>query len=114
MADDEDVFVAAGFVEELLEVLLGGLGGEGVGEQDLGFVTSFGAYEGGGLEAALEGARDDEVELYVQCIQYMREVKAVSFAFFVEGPFEIEEGIFSAFPGAGVTKNEQVHKDLLF
>jgi hypothetical protein len=44
----------------------------------------------------------------------MREVKAVSFAIFVEGPFEIEEGIFSADAGAGVTKNEEVHKDPLF
>lgn len=114
MADYEDVFVAADFVEEFLEVLFGGLGGECVGEQDLGLVAGLGADEGGGLEAALEGARDDEVELYVQCIQHMREMEAVPVAFFVEGPFEIEEGIFSAFPGAGVTKNEEVHKDLLF
>ena len=114
MAHYEDVFVTSGFVEELLEVLLGGLGGEGVGEEDLGFVAGFGADEGGGLKAALEGARDDEIELYVQCIQHMREVEAVSFAVFIEGALEIEEGIFSAFPGAGVTKNEEVHKSLLF
>jgi hypothetical protein len=44
----------------------------------------------------------------------MRELKAVTFAFFVEGAFEIEEGIFSAYPGAGVTKNEEIHKSLLF
>jgi hypothetical protein len=44
----------------------------------------------------------------------MREVEAVSFAVFIEGALEIEEGIFSAFPGAGVTKNEEVHKSLLF
>ena len=114
MAYYEDVFVASGFVEELLEVLLGGLGGEGVGEQDLGFVAGFGAYERGGLEAALEGAGDDEIEIYLQCTQHMRELEAVSFAVFVEWPFEIEERIFSAFPGAGVTKNEKVHKSLLF
>ena len=114
MSDYEDVFGASGFVEKLLEVLLGGLGGEGVGEQDLGFVAGFGAYEGGGLEAALEGARDDEIELYVQCIQHMRKVEAVSFAFFVEGAFEIEDGIFSADAGACVTENEEVHKALIF
>jgi hypothetical protein len=85
MADYEDIFVASGFVEELLEVLLGGLGGEGIGEEDLRLVAGFGAYEGGGLEAALEGARDDEIEVYLQCIQHMCELKAVSFAFFVEG-----------------------------
>ena len=114
MAYDQEVFVAAGFVEELLEVPLGGLGGEGVGEQDLGLVTGLGADEGGGLEAAFEGARDDQVELYVQCIQHMREVKAVSFAVFVEGAFEIEDGIFSADAGAGVAENEEVHKALYF
>jgi len=114
MADYEDVLVASGFVEELLEVLLGGLGGEGVGEEDLGLVAGFGAYEGCGLEAALERTRDDEVELYVQCIQHMREVEAVSFAVFVEGALEVEDGTFSADAGAGVTKNEEVHKSLLF
>jgi hypothetical protein len=110
MAYYEEVFVASGFVEELLEVLLGGLGGEGVGEQDLGLVAGFGADEGGCLEAALEGARDDEIELYVQCIQHMREVEAVAFTVFVEGAFEIEEGIFSADACAGVAENEEIHK----
>ncbi len=63
MADDEDVLVAAALVEEFLEVLQGGFGGEAVGEQDLGFVAGLGADEGGGLQAAFERAGDDEVEL---------------------------------------------------
>jgi hypothetical protein len=114
MAYYEDVLVASGFVEKFLKILLGGFGGEGVGEQDLGLIAGFGAYERGGLEAALEGARDDEIEVYLQCIQHMREVEAVSFAVFIEGTLEVEKGIFSAFPGASVTKNEEIHKSLLF
>jgi hypothetical protein len=110
MAYYEEVFVASGFIEELLEVLLGGLGGEGVGEQDLGLIAGLGAYERGGLEAAFEGARYDEIEAYLQCIQYMREVEAVLFAVFVEGAFEIEEGIFSANACAGVAENEEIHR----
>ena len=102
--------MAAALEQELLEVLLGGLGGEGVGEQDLGLVAGLGADEGGGLEAALEGARDDEIELYLQCIQHMREVEAVTFAVFVEGALEIEDGIFSADACAGVAENEEIHK----
>jgi hypothetical protein len=110
MADYENVFVAAGFVEELLEVLLGGLGDQGVGKQDLGFIAGLGADEGGGLEAAFEGARDDEIEVYLQCIQHMREVEAVAFAVFIERALEIEDGIFSADACAGVAENEEIHK----
>ncbi len=110
MAYYEEVFVAAALEEELLEVLLGGLGGEGVGEQDLGLVAGLGADEGGGLEAALEGARDDEIELYLQCIQDVREMEAVAFAVFVEGAFEVEEGIFAADACAGVAENEEIHR----
>ena len=100
----------AALVEELLEVLLGGLGGERFREQYLGLEAGLGAYEGGGLEAALEGARDDEIEVYLQCIQHMREMEAVAFAFFVQRALEIENGIFSADACAGVAKNEEIHK----
>ncbi len=74
VADDENVLVAAALVEELLKVLEGGFGGEAVGEQNLGLVAGLGAYEGGGLEAAFEGAGDYEVELNFQGVEDVGQV----------------------------------------
>ena len=93
VADDQQVLALGALVEELLEVFEGGVGGEGGGVQDLGFVAGLGADEGGGLEAALERARDDEVELEVQGVQHVRELEAVALAFFVEGTLGVEEWI---------------------
>jgi len=66
MADDEKIFGVGVGADELLELGEGGFGGEGVGDEDGGFVAGLGADEGGGLEGAFEGAGDDGVELYVE------------------------------------------------
>ena len=66
MADQEKILAIGALAEELLKIFQGGLGGERGGVQDLGFVAGLSADERGGLEAALEGAGDDEVELDVQ------------------------------------------------
>jgi hypothetical protein len=65
VADHKEVFTFGVVAEELLEVSEGGFWSEGSGLQDPGFVAGLGADERCGLEAALEGARDDEVELDV-------------------------------------------------
>jgi hypothetical protein len=114
VADDEDVLVAAALVEELLEVLEGGFGSQAVGEQDLGFVTGLGADEGGGLEAALEGAGDYEIELNFQGVEDVGEVEAVAFAVLVEGAFQVEEGIFATKTCAGVAEDEEIHSLFTF
>lgn len=106
MAYDEEVLVAAALVEKLLEVLQRGLGGEAIGEQNLGLVAGLGADEGGGLEATLERAGDDEIELYLQCIQYIREMEAVALAVFIQRALEIEDWIFAADACAGVAENK--------
>jgi len=56
VADEEEVLAFGAIAEKLLEVFEGGVGGEGGGVQDLGFVAGLGADQGGGLEAAFEGA----------------------------------------------------------
>ena len=109
MADDEQIFAVGVITEKFLEVLKTSLGGEGGGAEDGCFVAGLGAYEGGGLEATLEGARDDEVELYVQCIQYMRELDAVFFPFFIKGALRVKERIRAPHSGACVTQDEQIH-----
>ena len=114
MADDEDILVASALVEEFLEVLEAGFGGEGVGEQNWGLVTGLGAHEGGGLEAAFEGAGDYEVELNFQGVEDVGEVEAVAFAFFVEGAFQVEEWVFSAETSAGVAEYEEIHSLFTF
>ena len=69
-------------------------------------VAGFGADEGGGLHAALEGARDDEVERQLHRVEDMREVEAVALAFFVEGALQVEQWIGAADAGAGVAEDD--------
>ena len=66
MADDEKIFAFIALAEELLEIFESRFRGEGGGVENLRFVAGLGAYERGGLEAALERAGDNEVELDVQ------------------------------------------------
>jgi len=93
VADEEEVLALGALAEELLEVLEGGFGGERGGVEDLGFVAGLGADERGGLEAAFEGAGDDEVELDVQRVEHMSELEAMLLAFLIEGAFGVEERI---------------------
>lgn len=106
MAYDEEIFGVGTVLQEFVEVLEGGGGGEGVGVQDLGFIAGLGADKGGGLEASLEGAGDDEIELDVEGIEDMGELEAVALAFLVEWPLEVEEGIGAAGASAGVAEDE--------
>jgi len=109
VADHEDVLAVGDLAKELLEVLYGGGGGECFGLLNRGLVTGLGADHGGGLEGALEWARDDEIKLYVQCIEHVGELEAVLFPFFVEGTPYVEERVCSTKTGAGVAKNIQIH-----
>jgi len=93
VADEEEVLALGALAEEVLEVFEGCFGGERGGVEDLGFVAGLGADERGGLEAALERAGDDEVELDVQGVEHMRELEAVLFACLIEGAFGVEERI---------------------
>lgn len=55
---------------------------------------------------------DDEVELDLQCIQYMGKLKAVTVAVFVERTLDIEKRIGAAGSGAGVTEDEEIHESI--
>jgi hypothetical protein len=105
MADEEQVLVVGALFQELVEVLKGGFGGEAIGVEDLGFVAGLGTDEGCGLKAALEGAGDDEVELDIEGVQDVCELKAVLLALFVEGTLDVEEWIGTARSCAGVAEN---------
>ncbi len=98
--------LVAVLLEEFLEVFEGGGGGQAGGLQDGRLVAGLGADEGGGLEAALEGARDDEIELYVHRVQDLRELQAVAFAVFVEGALYVEDRVWAAGSGTGVAKDK--------
>src|SRR6185437_6584228 len=97
-------------VEKPLEVVEGGFGSESVGDLDGGFVAGLGAYQRGGLHAALEIAGDDEIELYFQRIQDIRELEAVAFAVFVQWAFLVEKRIGTAGSGDGVAEEEEIHR----
>jgi hypothetical protein len=109
MADDEDVLAFGDLAKELLEIFYGGGGGECFGLLNRSLVTGFGADHGGGLKGALEWARDDEIKLYVQCIEHVSKLETVLFPFLVEGTLYVEEGICSAKASASVAKNIQIH-----
>ena len=106
VADDQDIFASLMVAQELLEVFEGGRRGESGGLQDGRLVTGLGADEGGGLEAALERTRDDEVELYVHCIQHLRELEAVALAFLIERALYVEHGAQATGTCTGVTKDK--------
>ena len=90
VADYEKIFVVGILLKELLKVLEGGRRSERGGVLNLGFIAGFGADERRGLEAAFERARDDHVELDVESVQHLSELKALLFAFFIEGALDVE------------------------
>jgi len=110
VADEKKVLGFGAVAEELLEVAEGGLRSEGGGEQDLAVVAGLGADERGGLEAALEGAGDDEIELDVESVEDVGELEAVLLAVLVERAFDVEERVGAAGAGAGVPKQKEVHR----
>ena len=93
MADDEKVLGVFVVLQELVEVLESCRWFKGIGLDDLGLVAGLGSEQRGGLEAALEGTGDDEVELDVQRAEDVGQLKAVPLAFLVEGPLGVEERI---------------------
>jgi hypothetical protein len=114
VANDEKIFALGALVEQLLEVFEGTLGGERAGTHDRGFIAGLSADQGGGLEAALEGARDDEVELDVQGVEHVSELETVLFAFFVKGALGVEDWIGAAQTCTGVAKDIQIHSLFIF
>jgi hypothetical protein len=93
VADDQQVLVLVALSNERIEVFQGGVGGKGLGVEDVGLIAGLGADEGGGLEAALEGAGDDEVEVYVEGVEDVCELKAVALALLIEGAFVVQERV---------------------
>ena len=92
--------------KQALELGEGCGGGEGVGDEDLLLVASLGGDELGGLLGALEGARDDEIEVELEGVEDVRELEALGLAVLVEGTLEVEERIGARTAGAGVAKDK--------
>jgi hypothetical protein len=110
VADDEQVLVVAALGEQLLEVAKSGFGCKCFRNKDLRLVAGLGSDQGGGLEAALERARDDKVELNLQLIEDVRELQALALAVFVERTFDVEQGVGASHTGGGVPEKEEIHK----
>jgi hypothetical protein len=110
VSDDENVLEGGVLVKELVELGQGGLGCEGFGEQDPGLVAGLCANEGGGLEAALEGAGEDDVELDAEGVEDVGQVQAMVLAVLIEGALEVQDWIGAADAGTGVAKDIQIHR----
>lgn len=106
MAHYEKILVVVAFCEKLLKILQGGLGSKRFGQENLGFIARFVAYERGCLQAALEWAGDDEVELNLQRIEHMGKVEAVAFAIFVQWALDVENWIAAPDACARMSKDE--------
>ena len=109
VADDHDVLVGRTLVEEALELWVGGAGRERVGYEDGGLVSGFGADELRSLQAALERAGDDEIEVDGEGVEDVRKLDALALAVFIERAFDVNSRIGAACACTGVTKYKQVH-----
>jgi hypothetical protein len=61
------------------------------------------------LQGALEGARDDAVELHIKGAEEAADEEALLLAFFVEGALDVDNGVGAACARAGMAKNVEVH-----
>ena len=109
VADDEDVVVFVETADEVVKLLHGGFGREGIGDVDFAFVAGFSADQRGSLQGALEGAGDDAVELDIQSAEESADEEALLLAFLIEGAFDIDDGVGAASARAGMTKNVEIH-----
>jgi hypothetical protein len=109
VADDHHVLIGRALVQEALELRVGCAGREGVGDEDGGLVTGLGADELRGLQAALEWAGDDEIEVDRERAEDVREMDAVALSVLVERAFDVDNGIGAACARTGVAKDEQIH-----
>jgi len=105
VADDENVLRGGPVAEKALELGEGRGGSKRGGDQDFLFVAGLGSNELGGLLGALEGARDDEIEVGIEGVEDVGELQALCLAVLVEGTLDIEERIGAANTGAGVAEN---------
>ena len=106
VADDENVFTGGGIAQKALELGEGRARSEGVGDEDLLFVSGLGGDELGGLLGALERAGDDEIEVELEGVEDVGELQALGLAVLVEGTLDVENWIGAADAGAGVAKDE--------
>jgi len=109
MPDDHYVFVGGGLVEKALELCPCGSRCDGVGDEDGGLVSGLSTNELGGLEAALERAGNDEIEVDCECVEDVREMQALTLTVFVERAFDVDGRICAACASTGVAKKEQIH-----
>jgi hypothetical protein len=109
MTYDQQIFIATAFGEEPLEVTEGRRGGERIRHQNLRLVSHLRSDERSSLDASLEWAGDDEIELKLQLIEDLPEVQAVTLALFVERALVIENRIRSPLSGGRMPKDKEIH-----
>jgi hypothetical protein len=109
MAYDKQILIATAFREEPLEVTKGCRGRERIRDEDLRLVSHLRSDERSSLDASLEWAGDDEIELKLQLVEDLPEVQAVTLALFVERALVIENRIGSPLSGRRVPKDKEIH-----
>lgn len=110
VADGQDALAVGIFGEHLLEVGVIGAEGEGGADFDFGFVAQLGADKLRGLEGALEGAGDDDVNLHLEGAEDAGHQHALVFSFLDEGPLGVESRVPAGHSGIGVAHQVEVHR----
>ena len=109
VAYDEDVLGGGGVAQQALELGEGCGRSKGVGDEDLLLKARLGGDKLGGLQGALEGAGDHQVEAEIEGVEDVGELEALGLAVLVDGTLEIEDRIGARTTGTGVAKDEEVH-----
>ncbi len=108
VADHQDIFVAAALVQQALKLAEVCSWLERLCVENLGLIAHLRPDKLSGLQAALQGAGDDQVEADAEIAQDLSELEAVAFAFLVQGTLDVQLGIRAAGTGTGVAHQEDV------
>jgi len=112
VAHSQQTFAVREFREHGLE------GGEGCIRQqggtyfDFGVVAELGADKLRGLQGALEGAGDDDIDLHLEGAQHARHQHALVLAFLDEAPLGVECGVLAEDSGIGVAHEVEDHSEM--
>ena len=113
VAYDEDVLGGGGVAQQALELGEGCGRSKGVGDEDLLLKARLGGDKLGGLQGALEGAGDHQVEAEIEGVEDVGELEAVPLTLLVERAPGVEDWVGAACAGACVPEDEDIHMALI-
>jgi len=109
VSDDQNILPVCIFVQQLLEVRVGGVEIERRTNLDFAFVTEFIAHKLCGLQRALKRAGQDDIGLNLERAQDSPHDHALFFSFGDQTAFSVEFRAFAGNSGIGMPHEVEVH-----